>query len=279
MNPYLEVLTRMTNLSENLPEIKPPASYDEYLKWQCDTYNKTVGNLKGYDCPECLNRGYISAIKDDTIVQRECRCIKIRNSLSRLKNSGLAGHAGKCTFENFETPEEWQKMTKEKAMKYAADNSGKWLFFGGQSGCGKTHLCTAVCTELIKQGHDVKYVLWRDLVHYLEANRFDDDEKYSRRIQELQNVEILYIDDFLKTTRKDRNGKIQPSETELNIAYEIINSRVILCKRTLISSELSIDDISALDEATGGRISNASKGSQILIKYDKTRNFRFYGRK
>lgn len=281
MNQFLEALTRVMPRSENIPDIskiKVPENHSEYLKWQCDNYNHLTGNLNesdGCDCPECLNKGYISIIKDDTIVQRRCRCMTKRTGFLRLKKSGLGELAQRCTFDSYDTPEEWQKRAKSKAMQYVSEDNKKWLFFGGQSGCGKTHLCTAVCVELINLGHDVKYVLWRDLIHYLEGNRFDN-EKYNSKIQELQNIDALYIDDFLKTTRR-ADGRIAPSESELNSAYEIISMRAISGKKTIISSELHISDISALDEATGGRIAKNSNGFQIQVKFDKKRNFRFYG--
>ncbi|MDE7105316.1 MAG: ATP-binding protein [Ruminococcus sp.] len=264
-----ELLTRFQNASKMTDE--------EYLQKQCEWANADTGNLEGYDCSECKNRGYFSVIQDGHIVVRNCKCMKIRQSLSRLKKSGLTELAERCTFDSYITSEDWQKKAKLKAIQYVNENSDKWLFFGGQSGCGKTHLCTAICTAFINHGHDVKYILWRDTVHYLEQNRFND-EKYSDKIQELQNIEILYIDDFLKTTHKDQNGKLKPSENELNFAYEIINSRVVSGKKTVISSELHINDISALDEATGGRISAMTKGYQIMIKFEKTRNFRFFGK-
>lgn len=282
MNQFLEVLTRMMPRSENLPdisEIKVPENYSEYLKWQCDNFNRTaVVSEDGTDCPECLNRGYISVIKDDVIVQRECRCMITRRGFLKMKSAGFGKIAEKYTFDRYVTREEWQKHAKEKAMKYVSKNPDKWLFFGGQSGCGKTHLCTAVCMELINQRHDVLYVLWRDLVHYMEQNRFEG-ANYNAKMRELQDIEVLYIDDFLKTTHKDQYGKLKPSETELNTAYEIVNSRIIAGKKTIISSELHIKDISVLDEATGGRISEASENWQIMLNYDKTRNFRFYGGK
>lgn len=288
MNPFLEVLTRMMPRSEKMleiGEITVPKSYEDYLKWQCDTYNKATGELTGYDCPECLNKGYISAIKDGEIVQRECRCVATRNSILRLKKSGLGEIAERYTFDGYRTPEEWQKRAKSKAMQYVSENPDKWLFFGGQSGCGKTHLCTAVCVGLIEKCMDVKYVLWRNLMHFLESKRFSEEKnnsfsegKYNDKINELQNVEVLYIDDFLKTARKDKDGKIAPSEMELNSAYEIINARAISGKKTIISSELHINDITVLDEATGGRISEASEGFQIQIKREKGRNYRFGGK-
>lgn len=280
---FTNLLARTTNLSDEQKnriftafQSAGRLTDEEYLQKQCEWSNANTGNLTGYDCPECKNRGYFSVINDGRIVVRDCKCMKIRQSLSRLKKSGLAGLAERCTFDSYIVSEEWQKRAKMKAVQYVSENTDKWLFFGGQSGCGKTHLCTAVCTAFINQGHDVKYVLWRDVVHYLEQNRFNE-EKYSDKITELQNTEILYIDDFLKTTHKDQNGRLKPSENELNSAYEIINSRVIAGKKTVISSELHISDISALDEATGSRISDMTKGWQIMIKFEKTRNFRFFG--
>lgn len=276
MNQFLEVVTRMTNRSE-IPPVKISQNNEEFMKWQCEIYNRTTGDLQGYNCPECLNRGYFQVVKDDVIVRRECRCMKIRRNLIRLKNAGLSEHAARCTFENFATPEEWQKRAKSMAMQYVRENPEKWLFFGGQSGCGKTHLCTAVCMEMINQEHDVKYFLWRDIVHCLEQNRYKE-ERYSEKIGELQNIEILYIDDFLKTTHRGENGRLAPSESELNTAYEIVNARVISGKKTIISSEFHVKDISSLDEATGGRISEKSEGWQIQINFQKNRNYRFYGK-
>lgn len=274
MNIFTEILNQVTDQYKT-PEIKPVQSHSDYLKWQCQNYNNQQGDLQGYDCQECRNRGYFYKIVDDVIVQSECKCLSIRNSLKRLKNSGLENLAKRFTFENFQTNQNWQSYVKNKTIEYTRDNSEKWLFFGGQSGCGKTHLCTAVCMQLINQGRDVKYVLWRDLIHFAEQNRFEA-ERFNAKIYELQNIDVLYIDDFLKNTRKI-NGLIQPTEIELNTAYEIINSRINANKKTIISSELHISDITNLDEATGGRIAEASKGYQLQINFDKNRNFRFTG--
>ena len=275
MKQFSEVVTQMTNLSEHKP-VRIPQTHTEFLQWQCDTYNASQGDLQGYDCPECLNRGYFELIRDDTSFMRECRCMKIRRNLERLKKAGFIGQSERFTFENYRASSEWQKKAKATAERYVNENPDKWLFFGGQSGCGKTHLCTAVCMELIRQEHDVKYVQWRDIVHYLEANRFKE-EKYSSKITELKDIEILYIDDFLKTTHKIRE-KPAPSETEMNIAYEIINARVVSGNKTIISSEMHVRDISCLDEATGGRISENSEGFQIQINYQENRNYRFFGK-
>ena len=187
-------LIRTMPRSDDCPDIskiKIPRNYEEYLQWQCEAFNRTVGDLEGYDCPECLNRGYISGIADDVIVQRECNCMKIRNSPFRIENSGLKKlkDFDRFTFDMYRTDTEWRKRAKTTALKYVKENNGKWLFFGGQSGTGKTHLCTAICKKLIIQGHDVKYVLWRDILHFLDSNRFNYDSYREKGLPSRKNLQ------------------------------------------------------------------------------------------
>lgn len=265
----------MTNLSEDeknaiISRAVNPVSEAEYLEMQCRTANESVGNLTGYDCPECRNRGYISVIRNGDIVARNCRCMTIRNSLANLRKSGLERLAERCTFDNFNTPEKWQKTAKMRAMQYVDDESGKWLFFSGQSGGGKTHLCTAVSVGLIKKGRNLRYIMWRSLLHELEGMRFDT-ERYAQKMAELMDTDVIYIDDFLKCY----GGS--PSPNELYYAYEVINSRYVSGKQTIISSELSLKTIVGIDNALGGRIKENSEGWRIQIGSDIARNYRITG--
>ena len=47
-----------------IPKINMELSYTELLKLKADSYNKRTGDLKGYDCPVCKNKGYIEKIID-----------------------------------------------------------------------------------------------------------------------------------------------------------------------------------------------------------------------
>ena len=75
-----------------------------------------------------------------------------------------------------------------------------------------------------------------------------DSEKYSDKLRELQNIDVLYIDDFLKCLDKSKIN------TELSFAFEIINARYIADRPTIISSELDINQLNAFDNALAGRI-------------------------
>ena len=76
------------------------------------------------------------------------------------------------------------------------------------------------------------------------------DEAYQELMYKWTNCPILYIDDFLKfATNKDG---IQTQD--LQIMFDIINSRYINKKITIFSSELTVKEISNVDEALGSRI-------------------------
>lgn len=232
--------------------------------------------LDGYDCPVCRNKGNIMYYDPETGYEmvKECECMAVRRSQTRIERSGLKGLLEDYTFDTFTTKQPWQKQVKDLALAFTNDHSGKWFFAGGQPGCGKTHLCTAIVGELMKQGKAAKYMLWRDEIVKLKAV-INDDEAYGDLIRDLKTLDVLYIDDLFKTG-KDKDGKvIPPTASEIAIAFEILNYRYNNPHLiTIISSERLIDDILDIDEAIGSRILQRAKKYSMIINYDRTRNYR-----
>jgi len=91
-------MKQIKELIPEIPKINTDLSYTEYLQLKADSYNSATGNLTGYDCPICKNKGYIEKIVDDSEVLAECKCIKIRDTLQRIKYSGLEELLRRCTF-------------------------------------------------------------------------------------------------------------------------------------------------------------------------------------
>lgn len=240
----------------------------KFLQGQADRENAEEGNLKGMDCRKCKNRGHISIVKDGELMWQMCDCMKVRKSLERIEKSGLKTAIEELRFDNFITPEKWQENMLNTAKAYVENGEKKWLFFGGNSGSGKSHLCTAVCGELLKRGKAVRYMMWRDEGTKLKSI-VNDSAEYSRMIDELKKVEVLYIDDFLKVQRGQ-----QPTPADINLAFEILNYRYANKLQTIISSEKTLDDILSLDDAVGGRIYELAKGFGMSLAYDKSKNFR-----
>lgn len=251
-----DILTKVgvSTTSDEYEEIK--RKYAMAIR-ERDISNKTVGSYKdGYDCPLCNNRGFNFVVSGEPlnpfVATRQCDCMKIRKSLQYMKKSGLANVVDKYSFHNFNTERDWQKDLKATAEAFT-DEQSKWFFVGGRSGCGKTHICTAMCKELMKKGKPMRYMLWMDDVKELKSTVMEP-EKHAKLINDYKNVDVLYIDDFFKTGKDSTHNQL-PSQAEISLAYEIINHRYLEPKAiTVISSERTAQDILKIDEATGGRI-------------------------
>lgn len=174
---------------------------------KADSYNSIEGHLNeddGYNCDRCRNKGlFAHVVYSETYQAWEnimvpCRCRRVRAAIRRLYASGLKNAAKNCRFDNFEVKEPWQQTLKDKAERFCCDQTGSWFFIGGQSGAGKTHLCTAIAIKAIKAEKDVHYMLWRDEIARLKASVTDSDD-YSAQMNLLKNCDVLYIDDLFKT--------------------------------------------------------------------------------
>lgn len=216
----------------------PPTSYDleEYERRQEERFRKEL---------------------DEEIRQKKVD--RLRNALEK---SGLVNAVKTKRFDNFIVKEPWQERMKSICEKYAENPEG-WLFVSGISGCGKTHLCTAVAGKLIEKEIPVWYMLYRDEVDKMKPNSWTDPEERDRLIYLYKNVDVLYIDDLFQ------GGA---TRTDADVVYQIINHRYIENKPTIISTELTLTEISDIRTAIAGRISEMS--TKVLIKNDKSRNYR-----
>lgn len=242
-----------------------------------DRLNREKGHLDEVDkhnCNICNNKGFSYIVKENgSIVTRECKCMNTRRILRRLAKSGLSNIIHKCKFSNYETTENWQTKILEKAENVC--NNGSWFFIGGQSGCGKTHICTAICGDYLKKGNDVMYMLWLNDVKQLK-NTVNDYETHSELMEKYKKATVLYIDDFFKNG-KDKDGCTQPpTPSDIQMAYDIINYRYNNDLTTIISSERTSFEISSIDEAVAGRILEKCNFGEYAVNVGKdvSKNYR-----
>ena len=224
-------------------------------------------SLDNVDCPICHNTGCVLRTHaDGSLWAAECSCMAKRVSIRRIEQSGLKDAINRYTMKNYvaDTPE--RKKVLHAAEDFCKDDKG-WFFISGKSGSGKTHICTAICSRMMEQNKNVRYMLWRDETVLLKALTTDGEE-YQRQIRPFKSVPVLYIDDFLKGGH---------TEADIRLAFEILNSRYNNSQlRTIISSELTLFEILGLDEAVGGRIYERSRGYVLeaprenwRLKHDK----------
>ncbi|MCM1330205.1 MAG: ATP-binding protein [Ruminococcus sp.] len=239
-----------------------------YYEKRCRALNETVGTLNaddGINCERCRNKSYIYTLSEDLeILSGECPdCFKARNSMRLLKISGLENKS----FDNFYAKNDWQKGILDKAKKFAADTGAKWLFIGGQSGCGKTHLCTAALREkILTQNRSVRVMKWVESARLLKAAV--NGAEYDSVLNRFKGAEILYIDDLFK------GGGKAVSSGDLRLAFELLDYRYLKNLATVISSECSLEKIFAEDEAVGGRIREKAGEYVLHIARDGGKNYR-----
>ena len=213
-------------------------------------------------CSKCNDVGFFFR-KDEqgNLYSRECECQVRKRNIERLKRSGLVDLVRRYNFKNYKTPDKWYENTKASAKKFINDPAAPWFYIAGHPGSGKTHLCTAICGQLIARSKEVRYMVWREAATTLKAMVMDSEE-YKEELDKYLRPTILYIDDFFK-------GSV--TQADINLAFTILNHRYNNGrKQTIISSERPLFEIQEMDAAIAGRIfERANRGEYIFKTPDR----------
>lgn len=236
--------------------------YEELLDMQIAQDNSIEGESTT-QCHTCKNKGKIFIKKYNEEFDyyyeaiQECPdCSTKRKIMSAVKGANLDYE--KYNLYNYQCQTTWQKEILDRAKKFIDVPCGFW-YIGGQSGSGKTHICTSICLKLIKdQNRQVSVMNWRSDATQLKQVA-NDSSLYQPMIANYKKSEVLYIDDFFKCGEK-------PTSADINLAFEILNERYNdKSKITIISSEYYLDEIARFDNAIAGRIKERSFGNVFKI--------------
>lgn len=207
-----------------------------------------------------------AAIQDGYEVMRPCSCMKTRETLRRIHESGLESLLRICTFQNYTAEQPFQQHILQCARAYLQERH-KWFYIGGQTGCGKTHICTAIVGGMIRNGFSVRYMVWREASHQLKAALTDGS--YAAQIAAYKEADVLYIDDLFKTS-----STAEVSGADVRLAFEILDYRARNQMLTILSTEWLLPQLRQIDGAIGGRIIQMSKGYAFEIRPDNQKDYR-----
>lgn len=248
------------------------ATEEEKLDFKIKSMNSKVGNENledGVMCQKCLNKGAIFYVRDGYESAVDCECMIERKIVRELKKSGLYHEFKTRRFDNFETTSKEQENLLQKAVNFTKDFKGNWFVVMGQSGAGKTHVCTAISNRLIKTGKKFKYMPFvRDInliTRGLKSFTSSIKEEAENLLETYKNIDILYIDDFLKVSGNNE------------VVFDLIDHRYSNNLTTIISTELLPGSVINYDEAVAGRILEKSKDYTVVISKDPNKNYRFKG--
>ncbi len=191
------------------------------------------------ECPACKDTGRVNG--------RFCECIKVRARALIAEELGGEMPLGSSTFESFslnfysDSAENGvnakKRMTQilksctEFAKNFGKD-SGNLVFLGG-AGLGKTHLSLAIVNEVLAKGYEVVYSPAGALFDRLQKEHFayTGSEDF---LDTVLNCDLLVIDDL---------GTEFSTQFTASCVYNIINTRLLKNKSTILSTNLTPEEI------------------------------------
>lgn len=192
-----------------------------------------------------------------------------KNILVDMQNDGLANlqEIKGYSFENYQTKNQWQKDILNGAKRFVSDPERLWFYIGGETGAGKTHICTSIVFGLASKGLTSKYISWTNFMALLR----NDLNNAGERINIVKKQPILYIDDFFKTGKNFEVEKVRDYDSE--IARDILWYRYDKNLPTIISTEVTLQELSRINDALVGRINENAKG-YVFQPLGKDKNWR-----
>lgn len=243
-----------------------------------DELEQTLNRIKGYqskpsvyECDICKDVGWLTKMDGGYEFTYPCECTIKKQMIDSLERSGITEDVlHKQTFETFKVDADYQKLMKNKAMGFCNQKENTFFFVGGQVGCGKTHICTAICKLHYDLAQPFYYVMYGDVVNKLKALAMDE-ENYSNYLNSLNKVKVLFIDDLFKGKGKSNDGI---TDADVKHLFKIINNRYLSNKVTIISSERTLQEVLLIDQGIGSRIKEKCGEFAVSIGDDIKRNYR-----
>lgn len=185
-----------------------------------------------------------------------CACLKDLCAQEQIKElSSLLNLTGEQTFDKARldvySDTVWPDMGKSPRAHMEgvialcrgyAEQFGRYplknLFLSGATGLGKTFLSGCMAREVSERGFSVVYDTAIRLFAAFEAKKFSRDTDEGRQARDdtrrYLNCDLLILDDL---------GSELTSPLVQTSLYELINSRLLSGKSTVISSNLTMDDV------------------------------------
>ncbi len=220
-----------------------------------------------YTCSICQDTGFIKE-------GHKCQCFKQKLIDKAYAMSNISHLLSQENFQTFNSDIfsdekfEDEKLTpKENILNIVSivegfvnnfeQSSGENILFYGSTGLGKTFLCNCISKALLDKGRIVVYQTAFKILEILEEYKFSRNKTPELKLsyELLFDCDLLIIDDL--------GTELTNSFTTTEI-FNIINSRIIQNKKTIISTNLSPAEII---EIYGDRISSRIFGKFNLLRF------------
>ncbi len=244
MKQGTRLLKCVLNRSEDFEDIKATIQELQRKKAQlvvdCGFSEDYLDDI--YTCAKCRDTGFVDG--------HRCECLKNLIVKNIGANSNLTEHMRKQCFENFDLTLfanqgdeggltlKCMQVACEKALQFAEgfDKTHDNFLIMGNAGTGKTYITSCIANRVLERGKTVYYQTAFKLFEILENNKFNKgDEDTSDIVKYIYDVDLLIIDDL---------GTEFSTQFTNAAFFDIINSRIISGKSTVISSNLNFEELS-----------------------------------
>ena len=197
-------------------------------------------------CPKCGDTGWRGA--------QMCECLKKLCAQEQIQELSKLLDLGEQSFDTFRmdyystsfwpewgtSPRENMELVYEVCLNYA-QKFGRFyfknLFLSGAPGLGKTFLSACIARTVSENGHSVVYDTAGNVFAQFEARKFlrdsDDGREARDETRRYLGCDLLILDDL---------GSELTTQFTQSALYELINGRLVGGKRTVISSNLSMEE-------------------------------------
>ena len=192
-------------------------------------------------CPTCGGTGYVGAVM--------CECLKELCRQEQKKE--LTNLFGAESCEKFRldlypeqydnqlkrSPREVMNRTYHDTLSYAQNFTctSPSLLFVGATGLGKTYLSACIARTVADRGFSVSYAPVGQLMAAFENEKFRPQPDTSCT-EEYFSCDLLIIDDL---------GTEMTTQFTISALYQILNTRLMGAKPTIVSTNLPLGDLSA----------------------------------
>ena len=198
-------------------------------------------------CPRCSDTGWRGAVM--------CDCLKNLCAQEQIKELSKLLDLGEQSFDTFSldvyspspwrgsgiSPRENMEMVYEICLNYA-QKFGRFyfnnLFLSGAPGLGKTFLSACIARTVSENGFSVVYDTAVNIFSRFEDRKFSRDAEDTREARDetrrYLSCDLLILDDL---------GSEMTTPFVQSALYTLINSRLTADRRTVISSNLSMEDV------------------------------------
>lgn len=243
------IIENPENYEKNIRDIKKTI---EKLKME-KAYLLTENNIPldyldiKYECSKCKDTGYLSN-------GEKCSCLKQKLIDKAYLMSNIKDILKKENFQTFNInifPDEVQEgetmSPRENMLNILSISEGfvnnfdekndENLLFYGSTGLGKTFLCNCIAKALLDKNKIVIYQTAFKILEIIENRRFSKskDKFQDHDYNLLFEADLLIIDDL--------GTELSNTFTNVEI-FNIVNTRILSSKKTIISTNLSPKEIS-----------------------------------